>query len=119
MAFLKNTIACIANGFIAGCCDVDGGMFTAIDVTHGSIRIVSRPGIPHADGEAEKIARLCWRMRCIDADCAQSSFIPHASDAVRSRSANIDTASAEKQHHRGATEKPEAAQWLGQGTTEE
>src|SRR6266404_96384 len=112
MTLLKDPISGVADRFLTGCRDVGGGMFTAIEVTHGSIRIVSRPGIPHADGEAEKIARLCWRMRCIDADCGQSSFIPHASDAVGSRSANIDTASAEKQHHRGATEKPEAAQWL-------
>src|SRR6266576_946242 len=88
-------------------------MFAAKDVTHGSICVVSRPGIPHAGGEAEKVARLSRRMGCIDADGGQSSFIPHASNAVGSRAANANIrAACQKQKRANRRQKSEA--WLVQ-----
>src|SRR5712691_452551 len=108
MTLLEHPIGGVADRFLTGCCDIDGGMFAAIDITHGSVRIESRPGIPHADGEAVKVARLRRGVGCIDANRSQSAFIPHPSDAVGSGGANIEVRSAEKHRYAGATKKREA-----------
>src|SRR5262249_21343910 len=58
-----------------------GRVFTAVNITN-SHGVVGRPGIVHADGEAEVIARLRRRMRRIDPDSRQSAPVPNARGAL-------------------------------------
>ena len=93
VAFLDHAKDGVADRFAAGRRNVGGGVFGAIDVTHRH-RVVSRPGVIHADGETEVIARLRGRMRRVDADGRERTFVPDASDAVGSRGAEVGAGSA-------------------------
>src|SRR2546423_14840587 len=96
MPLQEHSESCVTDGVASGRRDIWSGMFAAINVAHGH-RIVSRPGIVHADREAEVIACLRRRMGPIDSDGADGALIPNAGDAIGSRRLDIDAGSANKQ----------------------
>src|SRR5438093_1527934 len=96
MPLEQHSKSSVADGVAPGCRDVWSRVFGAIDETDGQ-RVVSRPGVVHADRETKVIARLRRWMRTIDSNSPDGSFIPNAGDAVGSCSVGVDTGAAKEQ----------------------
>ena len=90
IAFLHHPISRITDRLAARSGDVSRGMLAAIKITDCPVGVVSRPGIIHADRQAEEIARLRRWMGCIDADRGQYLLVPGARDARRGMGGIID-----------------------------
>ena len=115
VTFLEDSISRVADGFAPRRRYFLNSVFAAINVTHRAVHVVSRPGVVHADGKTEEVARLGRRMGRVSPDGRERSFIPNAGDTGGSRGMEVGTCPANEPQQR-VSSQPNAAWWLNRRT---
>ena len=71
----------VTNRFPPGHCQVRGGVFAVVEVTHGR-RVIGGPRIVHGNRQAEEVAGLHRGMRGVDPDGGKVGLVPDPRDAL-------------------------------------